>query len=105
MGLLRNIIAGVLIISFITFVALFGRLPALRKTPIGWLQRLLCLHLPNGLKYIDNAITGGQLTHNSQRLAHYLFYEKNPVVLVRLLLTSPTSAPLSHTTKRERTLR
>jgi len=49
MGVLRNIALAVFALSLITFIALFGQLPALRKTPIGWLQRALCLHLPNGL--------------------------------------------------------
>ena len=83
MGVLRNIVIGVIAISFLTFVALFGQLPALRKTPIGWLQRLLCLHIPNGLRAADRVATGGKITLRSKRLGRYLFYEKNPVVLVR----------------------
>ena len=82
MGVLRNIVIGVIAISFLTFVALFGQLPALRKTPIGWLQRVLCLHIPNSLRAADRVATGGKITLRSKRLGHYLFYEKNPVVLV-----------------------
>lgn len=84
MGALRNIALAVLALSLITFIALFGQLPALRKTPIGWVQRALCLHLPNGLRAIDRKTTGGRLTSRSKRLGQWLFYEKNPVVLVRL---------------------
>ncbi len=84
MSVLRNLAIGVGLISFITFVALFGQLPALRRTPIGWLQRLLCLHTPNGLRTIDRAVTGGRITNQSRELGQYLFYEKNPVVLVGL---------------------
>ena len=83
MGALKNVLVAILVLSLLTFIALFGQLPALRKTPIGWLQRALCLHLPNGLKYVDRRTTGGQLTTRSKRLGHYLFYEANPVVLVR----------------------
>ena len=82
MGFLRNIAIAVLTISVITFVALFGQLPALRKTPIGWLQRLLCLRIPNGLKRLDAQVTGGRLSVKIKRLGQYLFYEKNPIVLV-----------------------
>ena len=82
MSVLHKIAAFVLVLSFFTFIALFGSLPALRKTPIGWLQRALCLHIPNGLKAVDRTATGGQITLKSQRLGRYLFYEKNPVVLV-----------------------
>lgn len=83
MSILHKIAAFVLILSFITFVALFGRLPALRKTPIGWLQRVLCLHIPSGLRAVDQQATGGTITLRGQRLGKYLFSEKNPVVLVR----------------------
>ena len=82
MGVLRNIIIGVIALSFITFVALFGQLPALRKTPIGWLQRVLCLHIPNGMRAVDRKATGGMITLRSHRVGRYLFYEKNSVVLV-----------------------
>jgi hypothetical protein len=84
MAIIRNTLIGVLVISLITFVALFGRLPALRKTPIGWLQRLLCLHLPNTLKTIDRKATGGKLSVKGKKLGHYLFFQKNPIVLVSL---------------------
>src|ERR1700761_3946913 len=82
MGALRNVIIAVAALSLITFIALFGQLPALRRTPIGWLQRVLCLHIPHGLQAVDRRITGGKVTTKSKRLGQYLFYEKNPVVLV-----------------------
>lgn len=94
MGALRNIAIAVLVVSLITFVALFGRLPALRRTPIGWLQRILCLHFPNGLRRVDRSLTGGQITHRSQRLGQYLFYKKNPVVLIIFLALLTGSAVL-----------
>lgn len=83
MDIIRKILIGILIISIITFVALFGRLPALRRTPIGWLQRALCLHIPSALKSVDRRITGGTLAAKGKRLGHYLFFQKNPLVLVR----------------------
>ena len=82
MGIIRNVLIGVLVISLITFVALFGRLPALRKTPIGWLQRALCLHIPNTLQALDRNVTGGKLSVKGKKLGHYLFFQKNPIVLV-----------------------
>jgi hypothetical protein len=87
MGIIRNILIAILVISLITFVALFGRLPALRKTPIGWLQRALCLHIPNTLKALDRNVTGGKLSIKGKKLGHYLFFQKNPVVLVSLQKT------------------
>ena len=96
MGALRNIAIAVFAISLLTFVALFGQLPALRRTPIGLLQRILCLHLPNGLKKLDHLATGGRVTSKSKRLGHYLFYEKNPVVLVGFVCTGVTYQICSH---------
>lgn len=88
MSVFRKILIAILVVSLITFIALFGRLPALRKTPIGWLQRALCLHLPNRLKAIDQKATGGKLSVKGRKLGHYLFFQKNPIVLVR-----PPAAP------------
>ena len=87
MGIIRNILIAILVISLITFVALFGRLPALRKTPIGWLQRALCLHIPTTLKALDRNVTGGKLSIKGKKLGHYLFFQKNPIVLVSLQKT------------------
>jgi hypothetical protein len=84
MAVIRKILIGILVISLITFVALFGQLPQLRKTPIGWLQRALCLHLPNAIKAVDRKTTGGRLSSRGKKLGHYLFYQKNPIVLVCL---------------------
>jgi hypothetical protein len=82
MSILQKILLAIFLVSLITFIALFGQLPGLRKTPIGWLQRVLCLHVPNGLKVLDRRATGGRFTLKSKRLGQYLFFEKNPVVLV-----------------------
>lgn len=90
MGIIRKVLIGVLVISLITFIALFGRLPALRKTPIGWLQRALCLHIPNTLKSLDRNVTGGQLSVKGKKLGHYLFFQQNPIVLVSLQKTRET---------------
>ncbi|KAK4580126.1 palmitoyltransferase swf1 [Recurvomyces mirabilis] len=85
MTALKNILIAILVLSLLTFVVLFGQLPALRRTPIGWLQRLLCLRLPNGLRKVDRRLTDGRLTAGSTRFATWLFYEKNPVVLILFL--------------------
>lgn len=78
----KKVLVGILLISLVTFIALFGRLPALRRTPIGWLYRVLCLHGPNALKAIDRCTTGGRVTSRGKSLFHYLFYQKHPIILV-----------------------
>lgn len=92
----RNTIIAIVVISFFTFVALFGRLPALRRTPIGLLQRLLCIHVPSAFRRFDSRYTNGRLNRALAGLADYLLNQKNPVVLVRPLLylrISPTRTP------------
>lgn len=102
MEIFYKVTSAILAVSLITFVALFGQLPALRKTPIGWFRRILCLHAPNVLKRVDNHVTGGHVTRRSQRLGHYLFYEQNPVVLILFLivLTGSTTLFLRNTVHR-----
>lgn len=80
---IRKVAIAVLVLSFLTFIALFGRLPALRNTPIGFLHRCVWHQLPEFVLYVDKRLTGGRLTSSLTRLVHYLAYEKHPVVLVR----------------------
>lgn len=99
MNLLKKIAVAVLLLSFIVFVAFFGRLPAFRyvlnisvsdadlkisrKTPIGLLNRLICNTLPAGLWKLDSTLTGGRLAPALRRLGNYLMNENHPLVLVR----------------------
>lgn len=86
MGPLKIIVIGVLIISTITFVALFGRLPALRKGPVGVLHRLIWNNLPVALYRLDNFVTGGQITSSIRRFGYYLMNENHPLILIFFLL-------------------
>lgn len=82
MGLLRNVLIFVTVVSFFTFVAFFGQLPALRKTPIGWIHRLIWVDIPRAFRRIDQLLFAGRFAERGQRLGRYLFHEKNPVVMV-----------------------
>jgi hypothetical protein len=90
----RNTIILVVVISLFTFIALFGRLPALRKTPIGFSHRLLCIYIPNGFRRVDTRYTGGRMTVTIARLTNYLFHQKNPLVLLLFLTLLTGSATL-----------
>ncbi|KAF2760293.1 zf-DHHC-domain-containing protein [Pseudovirgaria hyperparasitica] len=76
---------GVLVVSFFTFVAFFGRLPAFRGTPVGFLHRLIWIYIPNVLLALDSRLTGGRLTAAGQRSSHYLFNEKHPIIIIFFL--------------------
>lgn len=102
MGLisLRTAALSVLGLSALVFIALFGRLPVFRyvmchsiqkiqssanmdrKTPIGFLHRLLWIHIPHGLARLDLLLLGGRLVPCCQRFGRYIAYENHPLVLV-----------------------
>lgn len=99
MGVFKNILIAVLLISFITFVALFGRLPAFRYViystlaalteknlrsngPIGFLHRLVLIIIPSAFCRLDNLLTGGRMIKSFERIGHYLLNENHPLILV-----------------------
>ncbi|KIV90591.1 hypothetical protein PV10_07877 [Exophiala mesophila] len=86
MGIVRTIALVILTISFIVFVALFGRLPIFRRTPVHFLHSLLWIYIPAGLGIIDEKLTGRRLTNSLSSLANYLFNEAHPIVLVFFVL-------------------
>ncbi|KLJ11365.1 hypothetical protein EMPG_13362 [Blastomyces silverae] len=86
MGTLGTVVVVVLVLSFLTFVALFGRLPALRKTPIGLLHRIIWIHFPKFLRLVDGALFGGRVSRWGSRSGNYLLYENHPVVLIFFLV-------------------
>ncbi|KAF1359183.1 zf-DHHC-domain-containing protein [Lizonia empirigonia] len=85
MALARTLIIVALAVSFFTFVAFFGRLPAFRNTPIGFLNRLFVLHIPSFLRRLDVRLTNGRITSGSSRLGRYLMYDKHPVIVIFFL--------------------
>ncbi|KAF7502819.1 hypothetical protein GJ744_005032 [Endocarpon pusillum] len=85
MGIVRQIGLAVLAISFAVFVSFFGSLPVFRRTPIGFLHRLIWFHIPNGLAVIDRYLTRGRVGMNLRRTGHYLMHEKHPIVLIFFL--------------------
>ncbi|CZS96850.1 related to SWF1 Spore Wall Formation [Rhynchosporium graminicola] len=94
MGALRNVAISILVISFFTFVAFFGRLPALRNTPIGALHRLLWIHIPATLRSWDQRLTQGRLSAWVTRQAHILWNDRHPVVMIFFILLLSVSEVL-----------
>ncbi|AEO63970.1 uncharacterized protein THITE_2043159 [Thermothielavioides terrestris NRRL 8126] len=86
MGTLATIALVVLGISFMVFVTFFGRLPALRRTPIAWLHKLLWVHLPNGILSLDQRLSGGRVTTSCVRFANFMMYDRHPTVLIFFLV-------------------
>ncbi|KAI1077220.1 zf-DHHC-domain-containing protein [Whalleya microplaca] len=86
MGVIAQVALGVLTISFMTFVAFFGRLPALRHTPIAWLHRAIWVSIPGAILALDERLTGGRLTSSLGRFGGYMMYDRHPTILVFFLL-------------------
>ncbi|CAG8115026.1 unnamed protein product [Penicillium olsonii] len=82
MGALRTVGLVILAISAFTFVALFGRLPAFRKTPVAFLHRVLWVYLPNGIAVVDNGWFGGRGVRCWTRSGSYVLKENHPLVLI-----------------------
>ncbi|KAL1976188.1 hypothetical protein VTN31DRAFT_2470 [Thermomyces dupontii] len=91
MGWIRTVALAVLSLSFFTFVALFGRLPIFRKTPIGLIHRAIWIHIPHGLRRIDALLFGGRLLYCWNRTGRYLMRENHPLVLIFFLTLLVTS--------------
>ncbi|KAK2031440.1 DHHC zinc finger domain-containing protein [Colletotrichum zoysiae] len=82
----RNVALFVLGISFMVFVAFFGRLPALRHTPIATLHRVMWIHIPNGFLAVDRLLTGGRFSTSMMRFGNYMMYDRHPTVVIFFLL-------------------
>ncbi|EEB05871.1 palmitoyltransferase [Schizosaccharomyces japonicus yFS275] len=68
--------------SAFLFVILFGQIPAFHHGPIGWLNRLLLVHIPHLFSVLDQNLFRGILTRVFRRVHNYLWNERNPLVIV-----------------------
>ncbi|KND88158.1 Palmitoyltransferase SWF1 [Tolypocladium ophioglossoides CBS 100239] len=75
----------VLSLSFTVFVTFFGRLPALRRTPIAGLHRLMWIHTPNAALALDSRLTAGRLSRSLSRFGDYIMHDRHPTVVVFFL--------------------
>ncbi|KAI1434721.1 zf-DHHC-domain-containing protein [Xylaria sp. CBS 124048] len=86
MGALTKLVLGVFAISFMTFVAFFGRIPALRRTPIAWLHRAIWVSIPNGVLALDQSLTGGRIITSLGKFGNYIWFGRHPTVLIFFVL-------------------
>ncbi|CAI4219461.1 unnamed protein product [Parascedosporium putredinis] len=82
MASFQTIILTILGISFVVFVIFFGRIPALRNTPIAGLNRLILVHIPNATLALDNRLTGGRLSTSLLRFGSFMMNDRHPTVLI-----------------------
>ncbi|KFY80695.1 hypothetical protein V499_00469 [Pseudogymnoascus sp. VKM F-103] len=69
-----------------TFVLFFGRLPALRRTPIGALHRLFMIHIPRFLFSLDQKISNGRVYASGAETLRFVMNERHPTVLILFIL-------------------
>ncbi|CAG8960850.1 hypothetical protein HYFRA_00002387 [Hymenoscyphus fraxineus] len=86
MGLVRQLAIGVLLITILVFSAFFGRLPALRNTPVGTCYRIIWIHIPNGFGRVDQLLTGGRISLWTSKVAHHLWNDRHPLVMIFFIL-------------------
>jgi hypothetical protein len=55
-----------------------------RNKPIGALHRVIWLHIPGGFRTIDQRLTNGRLSVWIEKLAHTLWNDRQPLVMVSL---------------------
>lgn len=53
-----------------------------RKTPVGFLHRVIWIYVPSFAGALDQRLTGSHLSRSFYRIGEYLMNEANPVVLV-----------------------
>ncbi|CAM1506446.1 Fc.00g060870.m01.CDS01 [Cosmosporella sp. VM-42] len=82
----RTAVLAILGISFMVFVAFFGRLPALRRTPIAALHRVIWVHIPNAVLAVDQVVTGGRVSRYLMWFGNYLMHERHWSVVIFFLL-------------------
>ncbi|KAJ5899451.1 hypothetical protein N7495_004195 [Penicillium taxi] len=82
MGTLQTVALVVLSISLFVFIALFGRLPAFRKTPIAFLHLALTTYIPNGFAFVDSSLFGGLLIRVLTRMGSYILHDNHPLILL-----------------------
>ncbi|KAH6610619.1 hypothetical protein Trco_000639 [Trichoderma cornu-damae] len=88
---LKKIILVILAISFMVFVTFFGRLPALRKTPVAWLYRLIWIHFPGLVLSIDQALTSGRVTRSLAWIYNRLMHDRHPTIVIFFVLIMAVS--------------
>ena len=82
---LRILLILIACFSLATFVVLFGHVPALRRTPIGLLHRLIWNDVPSTIVRLDERVSGGRITRSLAASYDKMMNEKHPVVVVMYL--------------------
>ncbi|KAI5807378.1 DHHC palmitoyltransferase-domain-containing protein [Peziza echinospora] len=79
LGLLALLVGG---LSLAVFIALFGHMPRLRHTPVGWAHRFFLQLLPRWIYRLDVLVTGGCVISSLARCGSYLMNDKHPLIMV-----------------------
>jgi hypothetical protein len=86
MGTFKLVLVGILALTFMVFVTFFGRLPALRNTPIAGLHKLIWIHIPNATMAVDQRLTSGRISRSVKRSFNFMMYDRHPTVVIMFIL-------------------
>jgi hypothetical protein len=95
MGTFKLVLVGILALTFMVFVTFFGRLPALRNTPIAGLHKLIWIHIPNATMAVDQRLTSGRISRSVKRSFNFMMYDRHPTVVVSRHQARSFGHPLS----------
>ncbi|KAF4972445.1 hypothetical protein FSARC_1012 [Fusarium sarcochroum] len=83
---LKKLVILILFISFMVFVTFFGRIPALRRTPIAALHRLIWIRIPKVVMAIDQALTGGRVSSYMSWIGNHMLHERHWTIVLFFML-------------------
>lgn len=86
MNTFQLLITCILVFSLLTFSVLFGHIPSLRNSPVGWINYGITSLLPSCLATLDRVISGGRLSAYVATKSRRVMHERHPSVLVMYLV-------------------
>ncbi|SPO02692.1 related to SWF1 Spore Wall Formation [Cephalotrichum gorgonifer] len=86
MSTLKTLVLVILAISILVFIIFFGRIPALRHTPIGFINRLIVARIPHAILALDKRLTRGRLSSSLRRFGSYIVNDRHPTIVIFFLL-------------------
>lgn len=86
MNLFKLLVTCIITFSLLTFVVLFGHVPSLRRTPIGWAHYTLMTLAPRMLTMLDHWLSGGRISTYLLRKQTQAMNERHPTVVIMYLV-------------------
>lgn len=86
MNTFKILVTSIAVFSLLTFIVLFGHVPSLRRTPVGWTHYLLMIIIPRVLARLDQEVSGGRISVYLSKKQNQAMNERHPTVLIFYLV-------------------